>query len=321
MNSPLRQRHPQRLRVCEWTDRIDVYLRACDLVVGKPGGISVAEALACGRPLLATRSLGGQEGFNVGFLERHRVGGLVADGELFARVACNARRSHGLAPDAAARLAFWDGATAPLRVAELALDLAAARPSLAQTRHEAAALALHARRLVSSMRGTTGAIACARSARCCTSDMRAIAVLNSASTDGTVLRDNDPIGRLHFNNASIAALGEGSMHRVGFRFASLMRESLRTLAEVAHSDPALRDVRVFQGITWLPAHGEVVGFVSTPMPQNLADAAARASLSHADVGLRARGAHSRTRHAEPRLYWLTRTALTQNLGKLKQVDG
>ena len=25
--------------------------------------------------------------------------------------------------------------------------------------------------------------------------------------DGTLLRDNDPIGRLHFNNASIAALG------------------------------------------------------------------------------------------------------------------
>jgi YkoP-like protein len=53
--------------------------------------------------------------------------------------------------------------------------------------------------------------------------------------DGTLLRDNDPIGRLHFNNASIAALGEGSLHRVGFRFAKLMRESLRALAEVAQT--------------------------------------------------------------------------------------
>ena len=48
--------------------------------------------------------------------------------------------------------------------------------------------------------------------------------------DGTVLRDQDVIGKLHFNNASIAALGEGSMHRVGFRFAKLMRESLRQIA-------------------------------------------------------------------------------------------
>ena len=47
---------------------MDIYLRAADIVVGKPGGISVAEALACGRPLLATRSLGGQEGFNIDFL-------------------------------------------------------------------------------------------------------------------------------------------------------------------------------------------------------------------------------------------------------------
>ena len=82
----LAARHPQRLRVCDWTDRMDIYLRAADIVVGKPGGITVAEALACGRPLLATRSLGGQEGFNVGFLTRHGVGGLVADGELLNRV-------------------------------------------------------------------------------------------------------------------------------------------------------------------------------------------------------------------------------------------
>ena len=70
--------------------------------------------------------------------------------------------------------------------------------------------------------------------------------------DGTLLRDNDPIGRLHFNNASIAALGEGSMQRVGFKFAKLMRESLRHLAEAAHADPELRDVSVFQGLTRAP---------------------------------------------------------------------
>ena len=31
-------------------------MRAADLVVGKPGGLTVAEVLACGRPLLAARS-------------------------------------------------------------------------------------------------------------------------------------------------------------------------------------------------------------------------------------------------------------------------
>jgi processive 1,2-diacylglycerol beta-glucosyltransferase len=78
--------HPGRLTVGGWTERMDLYLRACDVVVGKPGGISVAESLACGRPLLASKSLGGQEGHNVNFLARNDVGGLIADGKLSKHV-------------------------------------------------------------------------------------------------------------------------------------------------------------------------------------------------------------------------------------------
>lgn len=126
----LAARHPQRLKVCDWTDRMDIYLRAADIVVGKPGGITVAEALACGRPLLATRSLGGQEGFNVDFLTRHGVGGLVADGELLNRVDAllgdrdvlqNMQRRAWL-------LGQRDGAA---KVAELALDLASTHRAVA----------------------------------------------------------------------------------------------------------------------------------------------------------------------------------------------
>lgn len=126
----LAARHPQRLTVCDWTDRMDIYLRAADIVVGKPGGITVAEALACGRPLLATRSLGGQEGFNIDFLTRHGVGGLVADGDLSSRVDAllgdrdvlqNMQRRAWL-------LGQRDGAA---RVAGLALDLASIHRSVA----------------------------------------------------------------------------------------------------------------------------------------------------------------------------------------------
>jgi hypothetical protein len=135
--------------------------------------------------------------------------------------------------------------------------------------------------------------------------------------DGTLLRDNDVIGRLHFNNASIAALGEGSMHRVGFRFARLMRESLRKLAEAAHNDPAFADVRVFQGTTWIPAHGEVVGFVSTPMPKTWKTRLLSAHFKML-MWVFAPAARIRNREqAEPRLYWLTREALSRNLDKLK----
>jgi processive 1,2-diacylglycerol beta-glucosyltransferase len=119
--SALSARHPERLRVCDWTERMDVYLRASDLVVGKPGGITVAEALACGRPLLATRSLGGQEGFNVDFLERHGVGGLVGDRE----VADRDRLQH--MQREAWLLGRRDGAS---RIADIALQLARSRVAL-----------------------------------------------------------------------------------------------------------------------------------------------------------------------------------------------
>jgi processive 1,2-diacylglycerol beta-glucosyltransferase len=123
--------HPQRLKVCDWTDRMDVYLRASDVVVGKPGGITVAEALACGRPLLATRSLGGQEGFNVDFLTHHEVGGLVTDGELLERVGAllGDREALQNMQRRAWLLGQRDGAA---RVAQLALDLASVNRAVAQ---------------------------------------------------------------------------------------------------------------------------------------------------------------------------------------------
>jgi hypothetical protein len=135
--------------------------------------------------------------------------------------------------------------------------------------------------------------------------------------DGTVLRENELIGRLHFNNATIAAIGEGSLHRAGFRFARLMRESLRTLADAVQSDPELKSIRVFHGVTWIPAHGDVVGFVSTPREKTW-----RTRLLGAYFKLLrwafAPAARTRVRaDVEPRDYWLTHRMLTQNIHKLK----
>ncbi|HEY4369532.1 MAG TPA: hypothetical protein VGN07_20030 [Steroidobacteraceae bacterium] len=134
--------------------------------------------------------------------------------------------------------------------------------------------------------------------------------------DGTSLRDNEPIGRLHFNNASIAALGEGSLHRTGLRFAKLMRLSLYRLAQCAQSNPDFRDVSVFEGVTWIPEHGKVVGFVSEPVPRSVR----RFWLSaHFRILLWAFAPAAQTRAkggAEPRVYRMTRAALTRNRDKL-----
>jgi processive 1,2-diacylglycerol beta-glucosyltransferase len=77
---------PERIKVFDWTERTDVFIRAADLVVGKPGGLTVAEVLACGRPLLMTRSLRGQEDYNVRFITKQQVGALVSNAELVEQV-------------------------------------------------------------------------------------------------------------------------------------------------------------------------------------------------------------------------------------------
>ncbi len=101
--APLAGRYPGRLSVWDWTEQMEVFIRAADVMVGKPGGLTVAEALACGRPLLATRSLRGQEGFNVRFLEQHGVGHLLANRSELAQIQ---QRAWTLGKrDAAARIA------------------------------------------------------------------------------------------------------------------------------------------------------------------------------------------------------------------------
>lgn len=76
-----------QLHVRGWTEHMENYIAAADIVVGKPGGLTVAEVLACGRPLLVTRSLQGQESFNVQFIERRQVGAFVHEADLPAALA------------------------------------------------------------------------------------------------------------------------------------------------------------------------------------------------------------------------------------------
>ncbi|MCW8196656.1 glycosyltransferase [Proteobacteria bacterium 005FR1] len=73
----LERQYPNQLQVFGWVEDMSKLLCAADVVVGKPGGLSVSEALACGRPFLATCCLGGQERHNVEFLRRNGMGDLI----------------------------------------------------------------------------------------------------------------------------------------------------------------------------------------------------------------------------------------------------
>lgn len=89
-----------------------------------------------------------------------------------------------------------------------------------------------------------------------------------ALADGTSLSPGDPLGILHFNNARIADLHRPHANP-GFAFARLLWRSLRILAQQAQSDPVLRQVVAFRGVTWIPPHGQRVGFEVEPLPDGL----------------------------------------------------
>ncbi len=84
---------------------------------------------------------------------------------------------------------------------------------------------------------------------------------------GQVLLPGDPVGELHFNNTGLAEAQRRGKNS-GFVFARLMMDALHQLASAVQKDPKLGQLVGFQGVTWIPAHGQRVGFEAQPLPDN-----------------------------------------------------
>ncbi|HZB96815.1 MAG TPA: glycosyltransferase [Herpetosiphonaceae bacterium] len=64
----------EQLRVLPFTEKLAPYIAAADVVIGKAGPNSIAEAVMLGKPFVATTCIPGQETPNLEFLERHNLG-------------------------------------------------------------------------------------------------------------------------------------------------------------------------------------------------------------------------------------------------------
>ena len=58
-------------RLLYFTDEVEKYMHAADLLVTKPGGLTVSEALACNLPMAVFDAIPGQEEDNANFLLTH----------------------------------------------------------------------------------------------------------------------------------------------------------------------------------------------------------------------------------------------------------
>lgn len=76
-NRALRERLEGRfdnITVLGFADDMDRLLRQSDLIVGKPGGITLFESIACRVPMLAFRPFLAQEVYNAGFIRAEGIG-------------------------------------------------------------------------------------------------------------------------------------------------------------------------------------------------------------------------------------------------------
>lgn len=61
-------------KVCGFVNNMEEMLAATDVMVTKPGGLSITEALSAGLPMIFFSAIPGQEAGNVAVLERYKIG-------------------------------------------------------------------------------------------------------------------------------------------------------------------------------------------------------------------------------------------------------
>jgi hypothetical protein len=84
--------------------------------------------------------------------------------------------------------------------------------------------------------------------------------------DDTLLEAGDDVGLLHFNNERFTRIEAASSTSAALGFLRLMLESMQSLSDKARHDPEFSDLAVFHAVSWLPAHGHRVGFITAPFP-------------------------------------------------------
>lgn len=90
-NAPLQRRLSGRLwpapvHVLGFVDNMPIWMSAADCLVTKAGPGTIAEALACGLPMVLSDFVPGQEEGNVGYVQEHGVGVFSADPTEIARI-------------------------------------------------------------------------------------------------------------------------------------------------------------------------------------------------------------------------------------------
>ena len=75
----LKEQNNAGITVIGQCDDMSSYMKACDLFITKPGGLSSTEAAVCGIPILHTSPIPGCESYNADYFSKH---GISISGEI-----------------------------------------------------------------------------------------------------------------------------------------------------------------------------------------------------------------------------------------------
>lgn len=131
-----------------------------------------------------------------------------------------------------------------------------------------------------------------------------------AMNDGTWIEPGDELAILHFNRECFTAAGSSSRDsaRSALQFRRLLIASLTRLAARMEEDK-FKSVKALHGVSWLPPHGEKIGFMVQRLPDSLLN---RIRKIYFGLLLKAffPALAARTSHQiQPHAYWLTRKNL------------
>ena len=71
---------PKKTKLIYFTEEINKFMQASDMIITKPGGLTVTEALACNIPMAVFDAIPGQEEENAEFLLKHNMAVRISDG-------------------------------------------------------------------------------------------------------------------------------------------------------------------------------------------------------------------------------------------------
>jgi hypothetical protein len=133
-------------------------------------------------------------------------------------------------------------------------------------------------------------------------------------SDGTRIEPGDCLAIIHFNRECFASSSNNLRQntRNALRFRRLILSSFKQLAKDINENEKFIGVKAFHGVSWIPPHGEKLGFVIERVPDSALNFIRKIYLTVLLKTFFPNLVARDNNPVEPHAYWLTRHTLIKN---------